>query len=117
MSKASNHIRLAGGIFLEMLMIVFIVASSWSHIQHTPSTQGNDFVLSAGQVEEFAFIESTSSSEVLISSLAKASYIAIETMHHSKARTPALSIRDVEALQISTSYYNTFYTYLTAKAP
>ena len=116
MSTVSNHIRQAGGILSEILMLVFIFASSWSHVQHRAPAKINDVIITVAETEDFAFIDSSSSTEVLISFIGKAVFIGELLTEH--VRVPLTEyLPDSEQLKISPSLFNTFYTHITTKAP
>lgn len=113
---ANDHIRQMGGIFSEILMLVFIIASSWSHVPHKALIQNDEIVIAAAQAEDFAFIDSGSATEVLISFIAKAVFIGV--LFANQVQDPISTlVSNQEHLQISPSLFNTFYTYVTTKAP
>ncbi len=116
MSIAKDHIRQMGGILSELLMLIFIVATSWSHVPHKAPAQNKEVVIAAAQAEDFAFIDSGSATEVLISFIAKAVFIG--ELFTSQVQVPINTfVPNQEHLQISPSLFNTFYTYVTTKAP
>lgn len=116
MSIANDHIRQMGGILSEILMLVFIVASSWSHVPHKAPTQNHEVVIGAAQAEDFAFIDSGSATEILISFIAKASYIGEALTYQALAPVVTFTANQ-EQFQLSPSLFNTFYTYVSTKAP
>ena len=115
MNNFSDKKRRIGGLLLEVLVLVFVFSSSWSHTEFAEKAK-DESILTASPVEQIAFRDSDSHLKSLLDFISKIQ-ISGGGFTFFTIDLPALELANTSCLYISHSLYNSFYTHLTAKAP
>ena len=115
MNNFSDKKRRIGGLLLEVLVLVFVFSSSWSHTEFAKKDK-DESILTASPVEQIAFRDSDSYLKSLLDFISKIQ-ISGGGFTFFTIDLPALELANTSCLYISHSLYNSFYTHLTAKAP
>jgi hypothetical protein len=115
MNNFSDKKRRIGGLLLEVLVLVFVFSSSWSHTEFAEKAK-DESILTASPVEQIAFRDSDSYLKSLLDFISKIQ-ISGGGFTFFTIDLPALELANTSCLYISHSLYNSFYTHLTAKAP
>lgn len=105
-----------GGILLEVLMLTFLFAYSWTNVNVNERRSADELTISVSPVDQLVFRDSDSSSELLLSTFSKTSLSYGEVLNLLFG-LPALELSTNNALFISHSLYNPFYTNTFIGAP
>jgi hypothetical protein len=113
--KGKNK-RQLGGLFLEAVMFLFLFAYSWTESTSIERATDGKLTIHAIPAEHFVFRDAGSSPETLIEFISKVQTTASEFASIA-FDIFSTEILNSEALIVSASLFNTFYTHLTANAP
>lgn len=116
MNQNKNKSRRVGGLLLEVLMLAFIFAYSWTDAKAIDHHHIGELTISAAPVEQIVFRDSDSSPESLIPVSSKALAYDSE-VSNSTIDLPSMEVFTSKAFLIAPSLYNTFYTVTTIGAP
>ncbi len=116
MKRNHNVTKQVGGLLLEVLMIAFVFAHSWSDVAHIDKIPQGKYTISASPAEEPVFRDSFSSSETLLQFISKIQFACSETIS-TLIDVQGIEIATCESLLITQALYNTFYTNITINAP
>lgn len=112
----SNNKRLMGGILLEVLMLTFLFAYSWTSVNVHERRSTEELTFSVSPVDQLVFRDSDSSSESLLSSFSKTLFSYGEILNL-LFNLPGLELSTNSALFVSHSLYNPFYANTFIGAP
>lgn len=114
--ERDNNIKRLTGLFFETLMIVFLFSSSYSFSNSIQKPVKGQLTVHTSPVAQFVFSNSETSSEYLLQYISKFqisdAIVSVVTFD-----IALLEMTNSKALFITPSLFNTFYTYLSAKAP
>ncbi|HEX6226627.1 MAG TPA: hypothetical protein VFZ52_19535, partial [Chryseolinea sp.] len=115
MGNLSERKRRISGLFLEVLVLIFVFGSSWPQLEAAKETTYG-IVLKAIPIEQIAFRDSDQSLKSLLDFTSKIQ-ICSAGFTSFQIDLPTLEIANSSCLVVPHSLYNSFYTHLTAKAP
>jgi hypothetical protein len=114
--ERDNNIKRLTGRFFEVLMIVFLFSSSYSFSSAVQKPLKGHLTVHTSPAAEIVFSHSDTSSEYLIQYVSKFQ-VSEAILSIVRFDFALLQLTNSEALFITPSLFNTFYTHLTAKAP
>lgn len=114
--ERDNNIKRLTGLFFEVLMIVFLFSSSYSFSNSIQKPLQGQLTVHTSPAAQFVFSNSETSSEYFLQYISKfqISNAIVSVITFDIA---LLEMTNSKALLITPSLFNTFYTYLSAKAP
>jgi hypothetical protein len=112
----SNNKRQMGGILLEVLMLSFLFAYSWTDLNGHERRSTEELTISVSPADQLVFRDSDSSSELIFSAVSK-TFIVCGKILNLDFDLLGLELSTNSALLVSRSLYNPFYTTTFIGAP